>query len=384
MSASDLFIGIMSGTSLDGIDVVIARFENTVECIANESIEFDPAVRQLLYELATAKEIGIDRFVRSHFLLPQLYADAVGKILEKSNIAKTSIRAIGLHGQTIRHLPTPEKLTANSAAIRATFQLGSGSALAALTGIDVVSDFRSADVAIDGQGAPLVPMFDAVYLRSDTVTRVALNVGGISNITIIPARSGNDPVIAYDTGPGNMIVDALTQKYFIMPYDDGGLIASGGRANEAFLSVLLSHPYFKIPPPKSTGRELFGQEFLALFFEAVDSHSMSPKDAICTATELTARSIASEIVSLKAEVIVNGGGSKNAFLMSRLKALLPNSAILPSDALGIPSQAKEALAFAFFAKAYLNDEPIHLPSTTGATRQLILGSLSKGGSPSKP
>jgi len=378
MSASDLFIGIMSGTSLDGIDVVVCRFGNTVECLAHESVDFDPEVRQLLYELATAKEIGIDRFVRSHFLLAQLYADAVTKTLKKNNIAKTSIRAIGLHGQTIRHLPIPEKLTANSTVIRATFQLGSGSALAALSGIDVVSDFRSADVAIGGQGAPLVPMFDAVYLRSDTVTRVVLNIGGISNVTIIPSRASSDAVIAYDTGPGNMIVDALTQKYFNKSYDDGGLIASTGKSSEPFLSVLLSHPYFKTPPPKSTGRELFGQEFLSLFFEAVDSRSLSPKDAVCTATELTARSIASEIALLKSEVIVGGGGSKNMFLMNRLKALLPNCAVLSSDAIGIPSQAKEALAFAFFAKAFLNDERIHLPSTTGASRQLILGSLSKG------
>jgi anhydro-N-acetylmuramic acid kinase len=378
MSNPDLFMGIMSGTSLDGIDVVIARFDLIVECIAHESFDFDPEVRYLLYQLATASQVGIDTFVRSHFLLGEIYSQAVTKTLERHSLDSSQIKAVGLHGQTIRHLPVKERTTPNTEPIRATFQLGSGAAVAALSGIDVVSDFRSADVAIGGQGAPLVPMFDAVFLRSADETRVALNIGGIANITSIPPTSSADAIIAYDTGPGNMIMDGLCQKYFSKPFDADGSIASRGRVNEALLSALQSHAYFKMPPPKSTGRELFGDEFLAIFFEAVDSRSLSPEDAIRTATELTARSIANELVGLRAEIIVNGGGAKNAFLMQRLKELLPSSAIVPSDAFGIPSQAKEALAFAYFAKAFLNNEKIHLPSTTGASRQLILGSLSKG------
>ncbi len=383
-STNDLYIGIMSGTSLDGIDVALARFSNQVEFVAHNAYPFSSEVRDLLYHIATTQQIDLDLFVRSHFLLARLYADAVNDTLKKNSIAHKDIRAIGLHGQTVRHLPTIEKITSDSAPIGATFQLGSGAAVAALTGIDTVSDFRSGDIALGGEGAPLVPMFDRVFLGSDDTTRIVLNIGGISNITVIAPTSSSMPVIAYDTGPGNMIIDELTRRYFHQAYDDNGEIASKAITNDQLLSEMLSHPYFQQLPPKSTGRELFGSQFLTKITTAIDSGVISATDAIRTATQLTARSIANEILryqsqySQSSDLIISGGGVYNNFLIHTLKELLPKCKIIRSDEFGIPSQAKEAIAFAFFAKAFLEKNIIHQPSTTGASEKIILGSLSYG------
>ncbi len=383
-STNDLYIGIMSGTSLDGIDVALARFSNQVEFVAHNAYPFSSEVRDLLYHIATTQQIDLDLFVRSHFLLARLYADAVNDTLKKNNLAHKDIRAIGLHGQTVRHLPTIEKITSDSAPIGATFQLGSGAAVAALTGIDTVSDFRSGDIALGGEGAPLVPMFDRVFLGSDDTTRIVLNIGGISNITVIAPTSSSMPVIAYDTGPGNMIIDELTRRYFHQAYDDNGEIASKAITNDQLLSEMLSHPYFQQLPPKSTGRELFGSQFLTKITTAIDSGVISATDAIRTATQLTARSIANEILryqsqySPSCDLIISGGGVYNNFLIHTLKELLPKCKIIRSDEFGIPSQAKEAIAFAFFAKAFLEKNIIHQPSTTGASEKIILGSLSYG------
>ena len=381
---NDLYIGIMSGTSLDGIDVALARFSNSVEFVAHNAYPFSSEVRDLLYHIATTRQIDLDLFVRSHFLLARLYADAVNETFKTNNLKREDIRAIGLHGQTVRHLPAPDKVTGDTQPIGATFQLGSGPAVAALTGIDTVSDFRSGDVALGGEGAPLVPMFDSVFLGSDDTTRIALNIGGISNITVIAPTKSNVPIIAYDTGPGNMIIDELSRRYYHKAYDDNGEIAANATTNERLLSEMLSHPYFQMLPPKSTGRELFGSQFLTHIATAIDSGAISDADAIRTATELTVRSIANEILryaslySPMCDLIVSGGGVHNNFLMSRLQELLPMCRIMRSDEFGIPSQAKEAIAFAFFAKAFLEKNIIHQPSTTGASEKIILGSLSHG------
>ncbi len=384
ISNNDLYIGIMSGTSLDGIDVALARFSDTVEFVAHNAYPFSSEVRDLLYHIATTRQIDLDLFVRSHFLLAKLYTNAVNETLEANNLQRQDIRAIGLHGQTVRHLSAPEKVTSDAEPVGATFQLGSGASVAALTGIDTVSDFRSGDVALGGEGAPLVPMFDSVFLGSDDTTRIALNIGGISNITVIAPTKSNVPIIAYDTGPGNMIIDELCRTYYQKPYDQSGEIAANAITNEQLLSEMLSHPYFQMLPPKSTGRELFGSHFLTQIATAIDSGAITASDAIRTVTELTARSIANEILryaslySPTCDLIVSGGGVHNNFLMSLLSQLLPKCAIMRSDAFGIPSQAKEAIAFAFFAKAFLEKNIIHQPSTTGASGKIILGSLSRG------
>jgi len=373
---TELYIGIMTGTSMDAIDVVIAGFENFPKVVSEHSSPINSDLRKTLLDLATKKEMDIDLFVQSHFVLAKEYAKAVDGALKKSKISSTDIRAIGLHGQTIRHLPKQG----------ATFQLGSGAALAALTEINVVNDFRSGDIALGGEGAPLIPMFDYHFLKSNDVNRILLNIGGIANLTFLPVGCLEENVIAFDSGPGNMVIDALMLEYFHKPFDREGNMAKSGNIDIEFLSELLSDQYFSRKPPKSTGRELFGEPFIESFKKHIGKNSLSVSDAIRTATELTAVSISNAmkffpqdiLQKYPTEIIASGGGVKNTFLCEQIKELLPGMKFRISDEIGIPSQAKEALAFAWFAKAFLENEYIHLPKTTGASRRIILGSLSKG------
>lgn len=382
MSAiGDLYIGIMTGTSLDGIDCVIAAFDKEPIIVGSHSYAIPTEIREELLSFATELKVDLERLVRMHFVLAQLYSLAVSECLAKATIGPETVRAIGVHGQTIRHLPKKVFFHADLPPVGATFQLGSGPALAALTRIDVVSDFRSADIALGGEGAPLVPMFDARFLQSKEKDRITLNIGGIANITYLPRWEQG--ILAFDTGPGNMILDVLADRYFNVSYDKDGALASQGEIDEALLSRLLEHHYFSAPPPKSTGRELFGKEFLSAFVDAVESGKLPEADALRTATELTARSIADGIRSTHPqietlEIIANGGGARNHFLMQRLSDLLPQAQIVTSDTYGIPAELKESLAFAYFAKACLDRDHIHLAQTTGASRQIILGSVSRG------
>jgi anhydro-N-acetylmuramic acid kinase len=402
---SNLFLGIMTGTSLDAIDIALCRFENnSVELIGSHTSAWNPELREILMSLATSERVSLDLLTRTHFELARSYSEAVSACLQKLNLSPADIRAIGLHGQTIRHLPTPVAIAQSLAPISATFQLGSGSALAALCRIDVVSDFRSGDVALGGQGAPLVPMFDARFLRSDRRTRLVTNIGGISNVTYLPIAGSVENIVAFDTGPGNMIMDGIARHSLGKPFDDAGTIAATGTVNEELLHKLLAHPYFAIAPPKSTGREIFGSEFLNIFLENIETGTLSVQDALATATEVTARSIVlafqwlpkkvlslstnntkasdSDAISSIDEIIVSGGGAFNIFLIERLRTLA-RCEVLLSDSFGIPAQWKEAIAFAFFAKALIAREPIHIPSTTGASRTILLGSLSIGSTSSR-
>jgi len=381
-SRSDLYIGIMSGTSLDGIDVAVCRFGSKAELVHFHSTDWRAGIREILMTLATQHEVDFDLFSRTHFLLAQEYARAISETLESAALKARDIRAVGLHGQTVRHLPKPETVVAGLPPVAATFQMGSGSALAALSNIDVVSDFRSADVALGGQGAPLVPMFDYEFLRSDSVDRVILNIGGIANITWLPKNARPDDVIAFDSGPGNMLIDSLAKKYFARGFDKDGEIARSGKIDNTLLEQFLSDPYFKLSPPKSTGRELFSENFLAIVYQKISEGSLRKEDALATVTEFTARSIVESLNLIGAtdkriEVIVSGGGAMNAYLMDRLNEKAPFARIVSSDAFGIPSKAKEAIAFAYFAKAFVEGIVIHLPKTTGATQRVMLGSLSR-------
>ena len=391
----------MSGTSLDGIDVAMCGFANTEITIASfYSAEWPAPLRETLMELATAERVTMDVLTRTHFELAREYAKAVEVALRESGIPASNIRAIGLHGQTVRHLPSRmtdhPRMDSNSPLTPATLQLGSGAALAAISGIDVVSDFRSADIALGGQGAPLVPMFDYHFLRSDSTTddrssadRLVVNIGGIANVTWLPNHASEQDVIAFDSGPGNMLLDWIAKRYFNLPFDRNGELARAGVIDEPSLTELLAHPYFKTAPPKSTGRELFSEDFLNAINRKIADGGLSPKDALATLTELTARSIAESLDFVNAkshtiEMIVSGGGAFNKYLLKRIAASIahdahgPNTSVTTSDAYGIPAKAKEAIAFAFFAKAFIENIPIHLPATTGARRRATLGSLSRG------
>lgn len=385
MNVPEVYMGIMSGTSLDAIDVAVCSFDevaHTVNTLAFHSLPWPTTLRAKLLEFATSDSASIDDLTRAGFTLAEQYAEAVRQTLAKANLRSNHIHAIGLHGQTIRHLPTPESLTPELPATGATWQLGNGSALAAKTGIHVVHDFRSADVALGGQGAPLVPMFDAEFLRSSSHDRAILNIGGIANVTILQRHDGTS-VRGFDCGPGNMLIDGLAQEYFGIPFDRDGEIAARGSVNEQLLNALLGHSYFGVAGPKSTGRELFGAEFRQVFTQAIDEHSLTLEDALATATELTARSIADalarlDIVSSDLEIIVSGGGAYNTFLLERLQKLTKSASVLASTHIGIEPQAKECIAFAYFARANMLRQTIHLPSTTGASHATILGSLSRG------
>lgn len=368
----------MTGTSIDAIDTVIADLTTFPKVIHHHESPIAPELRSLLIKLASERLVDIEELVYAHFLLAEVYADSVRDALNEATIESDEIRAIGLHGQTVRHIPKPTSYVTGLGAVGATFQLGSGSALAALTGIDVVYDFRSADVALGGEGAPLIPMFDEEFFRSQSNDRISLNIGGIANITFLPV---NGEPIAFDTGPGNMIIDALTSLYFEIPFDKDGSIARSGNIQEEFLSSLLEHEYFHTAPPKSTGRELFGTEFLDRFLHTIREDGCQPQDAIATATELTARSIAaaSELLTPDDgfELIASGGGTRNMYLMERLQSAMPKAKVLTSDMVGVPSASKEALAFAWFAKANLENMMIHLPQTTGARKRVPLGVVAK-------
>lgn len=379
---ASLYIGIMTGTSLDAIDLVACSFEEEHITIKGEySAPWPESLRSILMMLSTAELVPMDTLVRTHFLLAEQYAKAVKELLLTTAIPQENIVAIGLHGQTVRHLPAPAALAPDLPPVRATLQLGSGTSLAALTGINVISDFRSADVALGGQGAPLVPMFDVAFLSSKERSRLVVNIGGISNITWIPKDQVG--VRAFDTGPGNMIIDALAAKYLGQPFDKDGEYARRGTIDQMLLEELLQHPYFQQEPPKSTGRELFGRDFFDFFCAKIVSNALSIDDALATACELTARCIIDAFRFLQAsttsvEIIVSGGGSKNSYLMERIQKNAPDARVTSSDMFGIPSQSKEAIAFAFFAKAYLEERIIHLPATTGATHTTLLGTLAKG------
>ena len=391
--ADELYAGIMTGTSLDAIDIAFCSFNERVHFVGLHSQKWPAALRNALMQLATSDEVGMELLARTNFVLAEEYARAVEAGLKSLAIDRTRVRAIGLHGQTIRHLPKPESV-AGLPAVGATIQWGSGNALAALVGIDVVSDFRSGDVAVGGQGAPLVPMFDFGFLRSTSCDRLIVNIGGISNVTWLKKKaseknSNADDVIAFDCGPGNMMIDALAKKYLDEDFDESGKAAREGVVDKSLLSEYLRHPFFNLLPPKSTGRELFGAEFLSSLIESVETKRLTPQDAIATITELTARSIANSLVftgrnedssseSSQLEVIVSGGGARNTYLMERLQSLLPSARVMTSDEIGIPSEAKEAIAFAYFAKSFIENISIHLPGTTGARKRLILGSLSRG------
>jgi len=339
--------GVMSGTSLDGIDVAIVDIRGRkIEPVAFRSAPYPAAVRDALLNLSGVAEVS-----RLNFLLGELYAKAILAM-------RQPVELIGMHGQTIYHEGGKHSL-----------QIGEAAVVAERTGVDVISHFREADIAAGGQGAPLVPFVDYLLFRHPRKNRVALNIGGIANISVIPAAAKSTEVLAFDTGPGNMVIDALVAHMTggKETFDRDGRIARSGKVHEQLLRRLLRHAYFKRKPPKSCGREEFGREFAG---ELIATGLALP-DLIATATELTAQSIAAAIQA--DEVIASGGGVHNGWLMERLHALLP---MRTSAEFGIDPDAKEAIAFAVLAYESARRRPANLPSATGAGHPVVLGKRS--------
>jgi anhydro-N-acetylmuramic acid kinase len=309
---------------------------------------------------------------RLHFLLGELYAEAVRETCRRRRVPLHSISLCGMHGQTIFHEGAPVNYLGRR--IASTFQIGDASVVAERTGLWTISNFRERDIAAGGRGAPLVPLADFLLFRHRRIGRVALNLGGIANITVIPGGATRDDVLAFDTGPGNMVIDALVSRMTEgrQTYDRDGRIARRAQVHDRMLASMLDDPYFKLRPPKTTGREQFGQEFAS----GLAATGLALEVLIATATEFTARSVASAVTQYAGdarEIIASGGGVHNRWLMRRLRELVPNLNVSTSDDYGIDPDAKEAIAFAVLAHEFVMGRPGNLPSATGARRAVLLG-----------
>jgi anhydro-N-acetylmuramic acid kinase len=360
--ASELFIGLMSGTSLDGVDAVILERASEQVLIRHTGFEPYPSeLRDILLALQHPAQDELHQTALVSNQLARLYAKAVNQVLVSSGIAPQQITAIGCHGQTIRHRPEAGY----------TLQIGNAALLAELTGITVVSDFRSRDIAAGGQGAPLVPAFHQAVFGATGLNRVILNIGGIANITVLP---GTGPVTGFDTGPGNLLMDAWATKHLGKRYDGNGDWAASGTVIESLLQSCLDEPFFDLPPPKSTGRDLFNLVWLA----SKITDRMTPADVQRTLLELTTVSIADAILKHcdeVDEVYVCGGGAHNAALLNGLLGKLPHASILLTDTLGISADWVEAAAFGWLASQALHRAPGNLPEVTGAKGERILGAV---------
>jgi anhydro-N-acetylmuramic acid kinase len=360
--AREVFIGLMSGTSLDGVDAVLADCAPCVPaCVAHVHVPMPPALRA---ELLALNASGADEVHRAHMAaqdLARLYAAAVTSLLEAGTLAASEVRAIGAHGQTVRHRPD----------LGYTVQLNAPALLAELTGIDVVADFRSRDVAAGGQGAPLVPAFHRIVFGSDR-PRAVVNIGGISNVTALDGER----VTGFDAGPGNVLIDGWMGAHFDAAFDTGGALAATARPDEELVDALMGDPYFAATPPKSTGRDLFTLDWVRRVPRA---GRLDATVVLASLTELTARSIGDAIerwVTAAEDVVVCGGGARNATLMQSLQRRLGESRpVRTADALGVAGDQVEALAFAWLARCHLRREPGNLPAATGARGPRVLGAL---------
>lgn len=386
--------GVMSGTSADGIDVALARiqgrgYRTRLELLANYHFSYPSEVRRAVLHSMNGQAARVADLARLNFVLGELYAKAVQAAQKR---ARVECALIGCHGQTLYHQSVASTYLGRE--IACSWQTGEGAIIARRLGRPVVSDFRPADMAAGGHGAPLVPFLDYVLFRHRRFGRIVQNIGGIGNLTAIPPRAQPEDVTAFDTGPGNMLMDAVTERLFDMPFDRGGRLAAKGEVIESAVRQLLRRAFFRAKPPKTTGREQFGGEYLASFLRIcgrADEH-----DILATATALTARSIvlavrgfvlpadAANLVpgsrwpSRYREMIVSGGGTKNATLMRMLREEMASlrMRVRTSNDFGLPSEAKEAVAFAVLAYQTWRKLPSNVPSATGAKQNVVLGKVS--------
>ena len=362
MTARDLFVGLMSGTSLDGVDAALVEFASPVPAlIATAYLPLPGALKTELHALQAPGPNELDRAARAGNALSRLYAEAVLALLRQARIAPAAIRACGCHGQTIRHRPDAGY----------TLQIGNPALLAELTGIRVVADFRSRDIAAGGQGAPLVPAFHAAAFGDGTKHRVIVNIGGIANLSDLPARGA---VTGFDTGPGNVLLDLWIHRHLGEAHDSAGAWAQGGTVLADVLAAMLAEPYFARRPPKSCGRDLFN----AAWLEKFPLRRAAAHDVQATLAELSARSIAGAVDQYCAhadELYVCGGGAHNLDLLERLRRNLPGCRIDTTTALGTDPDWVEAIAFAWLAKQTLEGRPGNLPAVTGAGGERVLGAI---------
>jgi anhydro-N-acetylmuramic acid kinase len=379
--------GVMSGTSADGINVALVRIlrgrglpRQKVTLVGQGEYSYPSKVRNAVLSAMNASRASVADLSRLNFLLGELYADAV---LDAQRKFRTEVELIGCHGQTLYH--QGERRLFLGRKVATTWQTGEGAVVAARVGVPVVSDFRPADMAAGGKGAPLVPYLDYLWFRDSRIGRVVQNIGGIANLTAIPAATRAEQVLAFDTGPGNMVIDAVTRKLDGRQFDPDGKIAASGAVLEPVVAGLLRHPFFRAKPPKTAGREEFGREFVQEFLRLCGR--ARKQDVVATATALTARSIREAIARFVVpgdskhiirELVVSGGGARNATLVAMIaEQVAPLGIVLRfSDEFGLPSEAKEAVAFAVLAYETWNRRPSNVPSATGAARPAVLGKIS--------
>ncbi len=380
-----LYAGLMSGTSLDGLDTAFAditvlgadpacpRF--AIRLRGSAYAPYPNALRARLETVRAGEPVTVGEVAALHYELGAVYADAVLQAAAEANIQTAEIAALGLHGQTVWHAPP-----SSHPPVPNTLQLGQPAILAEILGCPVVSDFRARDIAAGGEGAPLVPFADYALLHSPTEARVALNLGGIANVAFLPAGGALANTVAFDTGPGNLVLDGLAAALMGQPFDRDGALAASGRADPALLARLLAHPYFQLPPPKSTGAEMFSPAYIADFRR--QAAHLSPADTLATAARLTVDSIAHALHTflprLPDRLIAGGGGTRNRALMDGLGRALPSVAVethdtFPTHAGVIPAGAKESLAFALLAAARMHHIPANIPAATGASGPRLLG-----------
>ena len=385
--------GVMSGTSADGINVALVRLSARGQegprytLLAHAEYPFPAPVRRAILEMMNAEIARVADLARLNFLLGELYAEAVAETVRKHRV---KLDLVGCHGQTLYHQGVASRFLGRKLAV--TWQTGEGAVIAARLGVPVVSDFRPADIAAGGKGAPLVPFLDYLLYRDRQVGRIAQNIGGIANLTAIPMGASLPQISAFDTGPGNMVIDAVMDELLGKRYDRDGRVAASGRALDEVIARLLRAPFFRQKPPRTAGREEFGREYAGRFLQIC--RGASKADVVATATALTARSIADALQRYVLphfasrpqrhghrhahQMIVSGGGAKNPTLMAMLRdEIAPLGIGLHfSNEFGIPAEAKEAVAFALLAHETWRRRPSNVPSATGAKRAAILGKIS--------
>jgi anhydro-N-acetylmuramic acid kinase len=375
----------MSGTSLDGVDAVLARLDGsgtalTIEDTAFAHIPYPSVLQDLIRKNTTAASSSVQDLTRLDARLAETYAEAVDQVLKAGATARDALDLVGSHGQTVCHLPAPADCAGQT--VRATLQLGNPSTLATRLGVPVVGNFRAADLALGGQGAPLVPYFDYVTFTDADEHRVLLNLGGIANLTVLPAGGNPESVQAFDTGPANMVIDALAHRLFDAPFDRNGRHADAGTPDHDLLADLLEGPYFRQDPPKSTGRSDFGPDYVDRLIGAAQSRGLTADDTIATATLLTAASVYQAYAQhVRTDqpidrVIASGGGVHNDALMRMLRDAFAPIPVRTTSDYGVDADAKEALCFAVLAHETVNGVPANLPSATGASNRTLLGSIS--------
>lgn len=370
-------VGIMSGTSLDGVDAALVEIhgtntDTTVQLMEFATLPLGAEIVKKIKEVLSIETSSVDKICSLNVELGYVFSEAAKAVCKKANFPLEKVDFVASHGQTIYHLPVP-----GAHQVASTLQIGESAIIAEETQTMVISDFRTRDMAVKGQGAPIVPYSEFVLYRDTKRTRLLQNIGGIGNVTVIPAGAQMEDVLAFDTGPGNMIIDELCQQFYQEAYDKNSEHASNGKVNQALLSEMMAHPYIERKYPKTTGREDFGVEYTAALIEKWKD-TVVPDDFIATATQFTAQSIAVNICDFmdhQSDLIIGGGGSYNPVLVQMIKEQLPDRTVLIQEEVGFSSEAKEAIAMTVLANQTIHHLPSNVPSATGAMKPVILGKI---------